>query len=500
MDKIIDYWELDERQLQEVHYPSRKIYKNQAFENFYQNASKLMICGDYDCDGVASTSIAAILAKKMNLDFGYYIPNRIKEGYGLSVETVQLAHERNYKDLLLVDNGVKSHQAIQLALDYGMRVAVVDHHLVDQKLPQEVLLVHPDLIEDSYFDTMSAGGLMCALAEGMGLSDPYIDALGALATVADVMPLWGKNREIVRRGIQALEKNKFLQFDYLVKRNSYTKYTAELLAFQVSPKINSIGRMGDIANINTAVEYFLSEDALTIQAYAQQVFDINTQRKEKGKILQEHAKTQITHEKIQIISHPDYHEGLLGIIANHIAQATGKPSIILKEYEGFYKGSARSHNLSLQKLLSQMDPKYFKAMGGHDFAYGMTLEKSTFQDFKKDLYTLMEDYDLSQDSFSGIDVFDFEFNHDIIRELKKFEPLGEGLKLPLMRMKMPGEFKINPLNGHGYKIMFPNSNIGAALMFTQEQAEDAIKRAKYLIFRINMQSNRNLEVFVEELI
>lgn len=500
MDKIINYWELDETKLQEVYYPSRKIYKNKAFEEFYKNAEKLMICGDYDCDGVTSTSIAAILAKKMNLEYGYYIPNRIKEGYGLSIDTVKLAHDRNYKDLLIVDNGVKSHEAIQLALDFGMKVAVVDHHLIDEALPEEVLLVHPDLIEDPYFNTMSAGGLMCALAEGMELGDAYIDALGALATVADVMPLWGKNREIVRRGIQALEKNKFLQFDYLVKRNSYTTYTAELLAFQVSPKINSIGRMGDIANINTAVEYFLSEDVKVIREYSNQVFQINDQRKQLGKQLQESAKTKIDDENIQIISDPKYHEGLLGIIANHISQSTGKPSIILKEYDDVYKGSARSNNVSLQKIFNQLDKKYFRAMGGHDFAYGMTVEKSTYSNFKKDLYSLMETYDLSQDSFGGIDVFDFEFNRDIIRELKKFEPLGEGLKLPLMRMQMPEEFKIVRLNGHGYKIMFPKSNIHAGLLFTQEQKEDDIKRAKYLVFRINMQSNRNLEVYVEELI
>lgn len=500
IEKIVNYWDLSEEQLQEINVPTRKIYKNEAFQRFYENAEKLMICGDYDCDGVSSVSIAAILAKKMNIDYGYYIPNRIKEGYGLSVETVNLAQDRGYKDLLLVDNGVKSHDAIQLALDFGMNVAVVDHHLIDEPLPDEVLLIHPDLIEDSYFDTMSAGGLMMSLAEGMNLLDPYIVALGALSTVADVMPLWGKNREIVRRGVKILNENRFPQFDYLVKRNNYTVYTAELLAFQVSPKINSIGRMGDIANINTAVEYFLSEEFQTIKSYSTQVMRINTQRKALGKQLQEQAMKKINGEKIQIISDPSYHEGLLGIIANHIAQDTGKPSIILKEYEDVYKGSARSNNVSLQELFNQLDPDYFLAMGGHDFAYGMTIPKSKFEDFKNDLYKLMNDYDLSNDNFEGLDVFDFEFSHDIIKTLKRFEPLGQGIKLPLMRIKMPDDYDVVRLNGHGYKILFKNTNINEALYFTQENKENEIKLSNYLIFRLNMQSKRKLEVYVEELI
>lgn len=491
---------MDEVQLQEIHYPHRKIYKNDAFQAFYDQASKLMICGDYDCDGVTSTSIAALIARKMNVDYGYYIPNRLSEGYGLSVRTVELAYERNYKDLLLVDNGVKSHEAIQHALDYGMNVAVVDHHLIDEPLPEGVLLIHPDLIEDPYFHTMSAGGLMMALAEGMNLSDPYIEALGALATVADVMPLWGKNREIVRRGIQALSQNNFLQFDYLVKRNSYTQYSAELLAFQVSPKINSIGRMGDVANINTTVEYFLSDNIQTIRNYSNQVLKINNQRKSLGKELQAQAKDKINDEKIQIITDPSFHEGLLGIVANHIAQSTGKPSIILKEYDDVYKGSARSHSVSLKDLFEQINPDYFRGMGGHDFAYGMTVEKSMFEDFRQDLYNLMENYDLSDKEFSGLDVFDFDFTKNIVRELKVFEPLGEGIKLPLMRMKMPEEYDIVKLNGHGYKILFKNSNIDEALYFTQENKEDDIKLSKYLIFRINMQSKRKLEIYVEDLI
>lgn len=499
LNKILQYWDLNEEQINEINNPQTIVYKNDEFKDFMSNANRLMICGDYDCDGVTSTSIAVLLAQEFGLDYGYYIPNRLSEGYGLSEKTVELAKQKGYTDLLLVDNGVKAHKALNLALSYGMNVAVVDHHIIDEKLDDKILLIHPDMMPSPYFDTMSAGGIMFSLAEGMGLDTEYMEALAALSTVADVMPLWGKNREIVRRGVEALNKNYFLQFDYLVKRNRFTKYRAELLAFQVSPKINSIGRMADIVNINTTVEYFLSDSEAVIKSYAQQVFKVNTYRKDLGTQLQKHARQQIDDQDIQIITSKKYHEGLLGIVANHISQETGKPSIILREYEDIYKGSARSMNVSLEELFSQLDQKYFTAMGGHDFAYGMSVKRKYFEEFQRELYTLMETYDFKDLSFNGIEVNESDFSPTLVKELQKFEPLGEGLKLPLMKMKMPDNYNLVRLNGHGYKMIFNESEIAEGLLFNKHISESEIRSAKEVIFKLNLQSPNKIQIYIEEL-
>ncbi|CAM3662238.1 DHH family phosphoesterase [Erysipelothrix urinaevulpis] len=499
MNEILEYWNLSDEQKDEIINPKIKVYKHEGFELFMKNANRLMVCGDYDCDGVTSTSIALLLAQQLKIEAGFYIPNRLTQGYGLSLETVDLAYEKGYTDLLLVDNGVKAIEAIDKALAYGMNVAVVDHHLMDQDLPNDVVFVHPDLIEDDYFSTMSAGGLMFALAEGMSLDNEYMEALGALATVADVMPLWGKNREIVRRGVDALNKNQFLQFDALVKRSRYTQYTAEFLAFQVSPKINSIGRMADKVNINTAVSYFLSDSQAQIKSYAAQVLEVNSYRKQLGAHYQKDARTKINQHDIQIISSTSYHEGLLGIIANHISQETGKPSIVLREYDDVYKGSARSGNISLESLFSQLNPNYFIAMGGHDFAYGMTIKKEYYDNFENDLYSMIQKTDPTTQEFDGITVDYTELTRDLIRLLKQYEPLGEGIKIPLMRMNLPQTYKLVRLNGHGYKLLFNDGTLDEALLFTKTINEYEISQSKSISFKLNLQDQNKFTIYIEEL-
>ena len=190
-----------------------------------------------------------------------------------------------------------------------MNVAVVDHHLIEDELLENVVWIHPELIEDDYFKDMSAGGLMYALAESMDLSDPYLASMAAVATVADVMPLWGKNREIVKKGIEALNRYQFPQFHLLVNTRYLKTYTAEVLAFQISPKINAMGRLSDIANINTAVQYFVSEEPRLIQDFSKQVLLLNEKRKTMSKKQEKIAFALVDDNPVQVIQHPHFHEG-----------------------------------------------------------------------------------------------------------------------------------------------------------------------------------------------
>ena len=158
---ILENWNFDEEKKESLFNPLHKVLKHEAFFDFMTHATKLMIAGDYDCDGVVSTTISVLLANKLGIETGYYIPNRLKEGYGVSKETIQSAYEKGYRDLLIVDNGVKANDEIDLAISLGFNVAVVDHHLIETALNEKAVWVHPDLIEDSYFSHMSAGGWCC---------------------------------------------------------------------------------------------------------------------------------------------------------------------------------------------------------------------------------------------------------------------------------------------------------------------------------------------------
>ncbi|MBK2401824.1 single-stranded-DNA-specific exonuclease RecJ [Erysipelothrix sp. strain 2 (EsS2-6-Brazil)] len=491
---------LTDSQLQELFNPTDRIVSNKAIDSiidFYQRATKLIVCGDYDCDGVSSTSIAVLLAKKCNLEVGYYIPNRLKEGYGVSKETITMAHKRGYKDVLIIDNGVKAHEEIAYAQALGMRVAVVDHHIIDEPVTADAFL-HPDVCSP-YEASMCASGLIYCVAERMGLSDSYMLALACTATVADVMPLWGKNRELVRNGIQALNQNQFLQFDALVKRNRFTHYSAKLLSFQAIPKINTVGRLGDLANVNTLVQYFTTPDESVITSYAKQLFKLNDYRKEQGKALKEVAMAQVNDDPIQIIVDKRFHEGLLGIVANQVAQETMKPTVVLTEYDNVLKGSARSMTFSLQDIFTEVHSDYFVAMGGHDFAYGMTLNKATFDAFRADVNQVVSDFGAFEGRHETVLSIDPAWiTQTALDELRHLEPFGEGFKLPLMRIDIPRDFQLYNLNGYGFKYAFNGFPFDEAVFFTQQYQKYQLQAARSLIGTLDLDSRSKNVLFVED--
>lgn len=500
VQQTLESMHLSDSQMQELFNPSDHIVTNDAIDSiiqFYKNATKLIVCGDYDCDGVSSTSIAVLLAKKCNIEVGYYIPNRLKEGYGVSKETITMAHERGYRDVLIIDNGVKAHEEIAYAQSLGMKVAVVDHHIIDEPINTEAFL-HPDVCSP-YEASMCASGLIFCVAETMGLADQYMLSLACTATIADVMPLWGKNRELVRNGLVALNQNQFLQFDALVKRNRFTNYSAKLLSFQAIPKINTVGRLGDLANVNTLVQYFTTSDEAVITSYAKQLFELNQYRKEQGKALKEVAMNHVNDDSIQIIVDKRFHEGLLGIVANQVAQETMKPTLVLTEYDNVLKGSARSMTFSLQDIFTSVDPDYFVAMGGHDFAYGMTLNKATFESFKSDLNQVVRDfgpYEGRRETVLAIDPS--LITKTALDELRQLEPFGEGFKMPLISLPIPRDFQLYNLNGYGYKYAFKNFQLDEAVFFSKQFQKYELQAAHRLIGTLDLDSRSKNALFVED--
>ncbi|WP_236262224.1 single-stranded-DNA-specific exonuclease RecJ [Erysipelothrix anatis] len=502
VQKLFEALELSDAQELALIHPETKKVENPAIAHiadFLKSADKLIICGDYDCDGIASTSLTVLLARKLGLDPGYYIPDRFKEGYGVNVNTIDAAHKKGYTDVLIIDNGVKAHVEIERAQSYGMRVAVVDHHIIEEPLPIEAFL-HPDVCEP-YAASMCATGLMYCVAETMGLADDYMLSLAALATVADVMPLWGKNREIVRRGSKALNENQFKQFDKIVKRNQYTHYSAKLLAFQLVPKINSVGRMADVANVNTVVQYFTTADDAIINSYSKQLLKLNDFRKEKGKQLQAVAMEKVTDDAIQIITDASFHEGLLGIVANQVASVTQKPTLVLTEYETTFKGSGRSMTHSLQDIFSSINRDYFEAMGGHDFAFGMTIKKEFYAQFVTDVRAVVDTLPpFVQTDTAIVSVDPEDVTHKAMRQLTDFEPYGEAFKLPKVKIPLPTVYGLVNLNGYGFKFTFSDYPIQEAVFFTKQYTRNQLVGRTYMIGELDLSNTRKLSILIEDII
>lgn len=501
VQNLLSEMDLNDSQLEELFNPKDKVMNDEAFEvmsEFFKSADRLIICGDYDCDGVSATSIAYLLAKKLGKDVGYYIPNRLTEGYGVKSHTIQMASDKGYTDVLIIDNGVKSHVEVELAQSLGMRVGIIDHHLISDEIKADAFL-HPDLLS-VYGYSMCAAGLVYALSEYMGLDDEYMLSLAALATVGDVMPLWGKNREIVRRGVAAIERNQFLQFDLLVKRSRFTTYSAKLLAFQIVPKVNSVGRLADRANVNTAVAYFVGDNKASINSYALQMLALNDERKSLGKSYFKDAMKLVDGEAMNIVVSDGFHEGLLGIVANQMLVETQKPSLVLRRYDDVIKGSARSNSVSLSGVFNQLNPDYFIAFGGHDFAFGVSIKPECFEDFKNDVQKLVSISPVIEKTSHIINLNPNLVNAESLDNLRSFEPFGTDFELPLLKMVLPKGYRVSPINGHGYKFVFGEFPINEAVFFNTTYSLESMNQLESLVGSIDLGSKYRVSFFVEDII
>ena len=498
--EVFAAWNLNDIQIDELLHPSSKKLTDAPIAEvaeFFTEAQRLMICGDFDADGVTSTSIAAIIAKTLNIEFGYYIPDRIKDGYGTSVSTVELAIEKGNTHLLMVDNGVKAQDAIAKAKEAGLKIAIVDHHNITETIKVDAFL-HPDLLQD-YGKAMSAAGLMALVAEYLEIDDVQIGILAAVGTIADVMPLWHKNRELVIKGIKLLNENRIAQWDLLAGRTRFTTYTSGLLAFQVIPKINSVGRLSDYANMNTMVQFFLSDDPSMIKNYVEQMLKINKLRQDITADMSQTALKLVNDDDlIHVISHRDFHEGVLGIVANRILQETGRPAIIMKEMDDIYKGSSRSASISLAKLYDSLDDKFFKALGGHDFAYGLSVHTEYFAEFNQELQNVIKEMDDLESLDLTLDVEINDITKEAMIELQSFEPFGEGFKLPLMRLELPELYTIAPIKDIGFKITFQNCSLDEAVVFGKGITLDDLQQAKGIVGTPSYNSFKKVSLMIDK--
>ena len=190
---------------------------------------------------------------KLQIENGYYIPDRFKEGYGLSSHTVELAHAKGYSLIITVDNGVKAFDAIQKAKELGIDIIVTDHHQIDEEVPADIV-VHPLYMEER-FKYLSGAGVALELALNLiGENETHI-ALAAIALIGDVMPYWLETRIIIQKGIKLIQKGVLPSVSSLLRKDIEIDETA--VAFQVVPKLNSIARMKDNSNVNTLVPFLL---------------------------------------------------------------------------------------------------------------------------------------------------------------------------------------------------------------------------------------------------
>jgi single-stranded-DNA-specific exonuclease len=377
----------------------------------------LVIVADYDCDGATACAVGIRGLRMLGASekqLGFLVPNRFTMGYGLTPEVVQLAKELDPKPSLLitVDNGIASHAGIDYATECGMDVLVTDHHLPSARLPNAVAIVNPNQT-DCMFESKALAGvgvmfyILIALRtllrqRGVFTSEtqPKLEqllSLVALGTVADVAQLDRNNRILVSQGLKKIRQGiappGLLALFDLAGRNPKSANPFDL-GFAVGPRLNAAGRLADMS---LGIQLLLSDDANQAASLAQELDRMNRERRVIEAGMQESALAHFAHIQVEdrpalCLWHPDWHQGVVGIVASRLKERFNRPTIIFAPAEGengeqHLRGSGRSiqgfHLRDALDLLSKKRPQLIQKFGGHAMAAGLTIRQADFAEFEQ---------------------------------------------------------------------------------------------------------------------
>jgi len=428
---------------QDIHDPFLLKDMKKAVSRIYQaikNNEKAVICGDYDTDGVTSSTILFEVFKKIGMkDLQVYIPDRQKDGYGLNKKAIKDFIKQKIDLIITCDCGVSNIEEIDLANKSNIDVIVTDHHREPPKLPNSLAIINPQLGREKYpFKFLAGVGVAFKLIQGLlkhkdcPLSDKeatekWLLDLVALGTIADFMPLLGENRVLSKYGLVVLNKTRNLGLKSLIKHSSLEtgSLNAGNVGYQLSPRINAAGR---INHATDALGLFLSLNQSEADEHAQHLNLLNTQRQ---KITEKVFKSIKVNEKDKIIiALGEYWPGgVLGLVANKLVDAFYRPALVLRKDGKNLTGSGRSISGFDLFTFLKTESKYFKGFGGHSGAVGFTLNGTgCFDDFKEKILKKAEQV-LDLDAIAPKLSIEAEINPDDINwnlyeELIKFEPFG----------------------------------------------------------------------------
>ena len=460
-----------------------------------QNRQKITVYGDYDVDGVTSVTLIYLYLKDMGADVDYYIPSRSGEGYGLSVSAIDKLKESGTELIVTVDTGITAVYESEYAKAEGIDMVITDHHECHQNIPEACAVVNPHRPDCKYpFAELAGVGvvfkLICAaeMTANPGtdrkiilgrLCDRFID-LVALGTIADVMPLRGENRAIVKMGLEHIAKSDRCGLAALLdamsngNKNSKPalkvnvasrkrKVNAGLIGYGVSPRINAAGR---ISSASKAVELLLCDDYASAYLKAEELCEINLRRQiEENNIANEaYEIIEKTHDfendRVIVVSGDNWHQGIIGIVASRVTEKYGLPSILIS-FDGSVsesaspydtgKGSGRSvKGLNLVEALgycSDMLERY----GGHELAAGLTLKRCNVDLFRRKINEYAEknfrDFQNADRREADCELKLSEATMHLAGEINLLEPFGVSNANPVFMIKSLSILKTVSMGG-----------------------------------------------------
>ncbi len=409
---------------------------------------KVIIYGDYDVDGITSITVLKKFLKERGLDVGYYIPNRLDEGYGLNKEAVEKIAEEGYKLIITVDCGISGIEEIKYAYEKGMEVIVTDHHEPLEELPDALAVVDCKRKDNKYpFKNLAGCGVVFKLAQAisqrLNLDEKeylkYLDIV-CVGTISDIVPLVDENRVIAKLGLKLVEQTRNPGLKALLVASGYKEVNSNTVSFGVAPRINACGRMG---KEEEALKLFLTDNIVEAGRITDNLNKYNRERQEIEKRIYQEAlekieKNHLEENNVIVVGGENWHHGVIGIVASKITEQYFKPSILICFEGDEGKGSGRSiPGFDLHDALCQSS-EYLEKYGGHEMAVGLSLKKENFQKFADKFEEIAKEAHTEEiESVINIDreITIKDVNIDTINSLKALEPFGEANKLPVFIYK-----------------------------------------------------------------
>ena len=488
---------------------------------------RILVYGDYDVDGTTAVALMYSFLKDQYSNVEYYIPDRYKEGYGVSFQGLDFAYQNNCKVVITLDCGIKAVEKVKYARSKGLDVIICDHHYPGDEIPKAVAVLDPKQPSCSYpYKELSGCGVGFKLihaysrVHGIPFSKiaHYLD-LVAVSIASDIVPITGENRVMAYFGLKRLNESPRTGLKEIIRESEVTKaLTIEDVVFKIGPRINAAGRM---ETGSKAVDLLVSSDTRLATGISKEINNFNIERRSVDRIITTEAMRMIAEDqrtvnsRTTVLYNPNWKKGVIGIVASRLIETYYRPTVILTESNGFATGSARSvQGYDLYQAIESCSD-LLESFGGHMFAAGLTLKKENIRPFmerfEQYVNSTITEEQLVPRIFIDTELSFSEINEDFFKTMSQFQPFGPENMSPVFVSRNvfdTGSGRMVGSSGEHLKLDLCQESTGqksfSAIAFSQADHFEYIKGGNpfdicYSLEMNEFRGNRNLQLNVRDI-
>lgn len=513
--------------IEDLHNPFLMADMSKAVERLEQalaNGEKILIYGDYDVDGTTSVALVYSFLKPIYANIGYYIPDRYDEGYGVSIEGIDFAHNNGYSLIIALDCGIKAIKKVDYAHEKKIEFIICDHHTPGETLPKAAAILNPKREDCKYpFKELSGCGVGFKFVQAYAQKNnipfevltPLLD-LVAVSIASDIVSIHGENRVLSYFGLEQLNKNPRIGLKSIIKISGLEgkQITVSDSVFKIGPRINAAGR---IDRGSRAVDLLIAQTQDDANSIADKIDDLNTERKDLDHNHTEAAihfiksNDNLINRKTTVVFNPEWHKGVIGIVASRLTETFYRPTVVLTESDGMVSGSARSvFGFNLYNAIEAC-ADLLENFGGHMYAAGMTMKRENLEKFQEQFERVVSETITEEDLTPQIDI-DAKINFKDItpkfyRILRQMEPFGPDNMTPIFltdNVYDTGESRLVGKNLEHLKLELMQKGVKmAGIGFSLAKHLEIIKSGKPFRICYNVEENdfrgiKSLQIMVRD--